>query len=97
MVNMVDGLCLHQKHSSNDRGSSVSIVTRRSEFYFQQVQRWDFFLLVTASVSALVPTQPLVQCVQKALPAEVKRPVCENDRSSLSSAEIGNASLLCAT
>jgi hypothetical protein len=46
------------------------------------------FLLVTASRTALGPTQPLMQWVPGALSLEVKRPGREADHSPPSSAEV---------
>jgi hypothetical protein len=55
------------------------------------------FLFTTASRTALVPTQPLIQFVPGALSLGVKRPGRETDHSPPSSAEVKNAWLYTST
>jgi hypothetical protein len=55
--------------------------------------RWGLgiFLFITASRTALGPTQPPIQCVPGILSLGVKRPGSEANHSPPSSAEIKNA------
>jgi len=48
----------------------------------------DFFLYITASTTALGPTQPPIQWVSEAFSLVVKRPGLEADHSPTSSAEV---------
>jgi hypothetical protein len=70
------------------RDSSVCIATRIGVLGFDSQRGLRIFLFITASRTALGPTQPDIQWVPGALSLGVKRPGREADHSPPSSAEI---------
>jgi hypothetical protein len=70
---------------------SILMTVITMDRWFESQQRMGIFLFTT--VSRLVPgrTQPPIQWLSGALSLGVKRPECEADHSSPSSAEVKNA------
>jgi hypothetical protein len=83
-------LTLHEG-GSWDRSVDVVIRLRAGRTGFDSRRGLQIFLLATASIPALAPTQPPVQWVSGVLSKEVKQPGREADHSPTSSAEVKNA------